>query len=136
MEKLLEVEGLRTQFETSGGLVKAVDGISYDLHVGDTIAIVGDSGGGRSVGARLIMRPIPRPPGRIVGGCVRLARRKLLKLIGYEMLQVCGRDIGIAFHEPMTSLHPVLTIGLQLTETVEHHLTRSAIQCVARSIQN
>ena len=75
MEKLLEVEDLRTQFETSGGLVKAVDGISYDLHVGETIAIVGESGSGKSVGALSIMRLIPWPPGRIVGGSVRLAGR-------------------------------------------------------------
>jgi hypothetical protein len=133
VEKLLEVEGLRTQFETSGGLVKAVDGISYDLHVGETIAIVGESGSGKSVGALSIMRLIPWPPGRIVGGSVRLAGRDLLKLSDQEMRKVRGRDIGMVFQEPMTSLNPVLTIGLQLTETLEHHLALSREDATKRA---
>jgi oligopeptide/dipeptide ABC transporter ATP-binding protein len=135
MEKLLEVEGLRTQFETSGGLVRAVDGITYDLHVGETIAIVGESGSGKSVGALSIMRLIPWPPGRIVGGSVRLAGRDLLKLSDQEMRQVRGREIGMVFQEPMTSLNPVLTIGLQLTETLEHHLKLSREDATRRAAE-
>jgi oligopeptide/dipeptide ABC transporter ATP-binding protein len=135
VEKLLEVEGLRTQFETSGGLVKAVDGISYDLHVGETIAIVGESGSGKSVGALSIMRLIPWPPGRIVGGSVRLSGTDLLQLSDYEMRQVRGRDIGMVFQEPMTSLNPVLTVGLQLTETLEYHLGLSREDAKKRAVE-
>ena len=135
VEKLLEVEGLCTQFETSGGLVRAVDGISYDLHFGETIAIVGESGSGKSAGALSIMRLIPWPPGRIVSGSVRLAGRDLLKLTDHEMRQVRGREIGMVFQEPMTSLNPVLTVGRQLTETLEHHLALSREDATERAVE-
>jgi oligopeptide/dipeptide ABC transporter ATP-binding protein len=118
---LLEVRRLRTEFRTGAGLVRAVDGISYTVEPGETVAIVGESGSGKSVEALSIMRLIPDPPGRIVEGEVLFDGRDLRKLSEAEMRQVRGRDIGMVFQEPMTSLNPVLTIGRQITETLEQH---------------
>ena len=122
VDKLLEIQDLRTHFYTSSGVVKAVDGISYDVAPGETVAVVGESGCGKSVGAMSILRLIPDPPGKIVSGSIGFNGRDLLKLTDAEMRDVRGRDIGMIFQEPMTSLNPVLSIGRQLTETVEHHL--------------
>jgi oligopeptide/dipeptide ABC transporter ATP-binding protein len=119
---LLEIEGLRTQFLTSAGVVRAVDGISYNVDEGETVAIVGESGCGKSVSALSILRLIPDPPGRIVGGSIRFMGKDLLAMSDAEIREVRGHHIGMVFQEPMTSLNPVLTIGRQLTETVEHHL--------------
>jgi oligopeptide/dipeptide ABC transporter ATP-binding protein len=132
---LLEVEGLRTHFETSAGLVKAVDGISYEVAEGETVAVVGESGCGKSVGALSILRLIPNPPGRIVGGSIRFNGRDLLKLSEEEIRRVRGREIGMIFQEPMTSLNPVLTIGLQLTETVRQHFAVSEEAAEKRAIE-
>lgn len=121
MPPLLEVRGLRTEFRTGAGLVRAVDGVSYTVEAGETVAIVGESGSGKSVGALSILRLIPDPPGRIVGGQVLFDGRDLLSLSQAEMRDVRGRDIGMVFQEPMTSLNPVLTIGRQITETLEQH---------------
>ena len=112
---------LRTHFETSAGLVRAVDGISYDVEEGETVAIVGESGCGKSVSALSILRLIADPPGRVVGGSIRFNGRDLLTLSEEEIRKVRGRDIAMIFQEPMTSLNPVLTIGRQLTETLEQH---------------
>jgi len=122
LPKLLEIEGLKTQFFTSAGTVRAVDGISYDVEEGETVAIVGESGCGKSVSALSILRLISDPPGRIVDGSVCFMGQDLLALSGEEIRQVRGRQIAMVFQEPMTSLNPVLTIGLQLTETMEQHL--------------
>ena len=122
MAHLLEIEGLRTQFHTSAGVVKAVDGISYNVDEGETVAIVGESGCGKSVSALSILRLIPNPPGRIVGGSIRFMGKDLLGMSDEEIREIRGHHIGMVFQEPMTSLNPVLTIGRQLTETVEHHL--------------
>ena len=135
MEKLLEVKGLKTHFFTSGGVVKAVDGISYDVAPGETVAVVGESGCGKSVGAMSILRLIPDPPGKTVGGEIIFQKRDLLKLDDIEMRSVRGRDIGMIFQEPMTSLNPVLSIGRQLTETVEHHLNVSHAQAMQRAME-
>lgn len=135
MEKLLEVKGLKTHFFTSGGVVKAVDGISYDVAPGETVAVVGESGCGKSVGAMSILRLIPDPPGKTVGGEIIFQGRDLLKLSDDEMRDVRGRDIGMIFQEPMTSLNPVLSIGRQLTETVEHHLKVSRAQAMERAVE-
>jgi len=132
---LLEVDNLQTQFLTSAGVVKAVDGISYDVEEGETVAIVGESGCGKSVGALSIMRLIPWPPGRIVGGAVRFQGRDLVQLSDAEMRHVRGRQIGMVFQAPMTSLNPVLTIGLQLTETVRHHLGVTQEEANKRAIE-
>ena len=122
MPKLLEIEGLKTQFYTSAGTVKAVDGITYDVDEGETVAIVGESGCGKSVSAMSILRLIPDPPGKIVEGSILFDGKDLLQLTEDEMRGIRGKDIGIVFQEPMTSLNPVLTIGRQLTETLEEHM--------------
>jgi len=119
---LLEVRDLRTHFATPEGVVRAVDGVSYDVREGEIVALVGESGCGKSVSALSIMRLIPRPSGRIVGGEVLFAGRDLLALDDEQMRRVRGREIAMVFQEPMTSLNPVLTIGRQLTETLEVHL--------------
>jgi oligopeptide/dipeptide ABC transporter ATP-binding protein len=131
---LLEVEGLRTHFETSAGLVRAVDGISYDVREGETVAVVGESGCGKSVGALSILRLIPTPPGRVVSGSIRFNGRDLLALSEEEIRKVRGREIGTIFQEPMTSLNPVLTIGLQLTETIRQHFPVSKEAAEARAV--
>jgi oligopeptide transport system ATP-binding protein len=118
---LLEVCNLRTEFRTGAGLVRAVDGVSYSVDPGETVAVVGESGSGKSVGALSILRLIPSPPGRVVGGEVIFAGRDLMKLSDAEMREVRGGEIGMVFQEPMTSLNPVLSIGRQITEMVEQH---------------
>ncbi len=135
MTKLLEIENLQTQFFTSGGIVRAVDGISYDVNEGETIAVVGESGCGKSVSALSVLRLIPDPPGRIVGGSIRFQGRDLLKLSDEEIRDVRGKDIAMVFQEPMTSLNPVLTIGRQLTETLEQHLSMSHEKANARAVE-
>jgi peptide/nickel transport system ATP-binding protein len=118
---LLEVDGLQTFFTTRHGVVKAVDGVSFALAPGETLAIVGESGCGKSMTALSLMRLVPDPPGRIVGGAVRLAGRDLLGLDEEAMRRVRGKDIAMIFQEPMSSLNPVLTIGSQIAETVLLH---------------
>jgi oligopeptide/dipeptide ABC transporter ATP-binding protein len=112
---------LHTEFRTGAGIVRAVDGISYTVDQGETVAIVGESGSGKSVGALSILRLIPDPPGRVTRGEVFFAGRDLMKLADAQMREVRGGDIGMIFQEPMTSLNPVLTIGRQITETLEQH---------------
>ncbi len=126
MAAILEVENLQTQFFTSAGTVRAVDGITYSVNHGETVAIVGESGCGKSVSALSILRLIPDPPGRVVGGNIRFMGMDILALSDAEIRQVRGRRIAMVFQEPMTSLNPVLTIGRQLTETLEHHLALGA----------
>jgi oligopeptide/dipeptide ABC transporter ATP-binding protein len=121
MPPLLEVRALHTEFRTGAGLVRAVDGISYTVEHGETVAIVGESGSGKSVGALSILRLIPDPPGRITSGEVLFDGKDLRTLAETEMREIRGRDIGMVFQEPMTSLNPVLTIGRQITETLEQH---------------
>jgi oligopeptide/dipeptide ABC transporter ATP-binding protein len=133
--KLLEVEGLRTHFETSAGIVRAVDGISYDVGEGETVAVVGESGCGKSVGALSILRLIPTPPGRIVSGSIHFNGRDLLALSEEQIRKVRGREIGMIFQEPMTSLNPVLTIGLQLTETIRQHFSISKEAAETRAVE-
>jgi oligopeptide/dipeptide ABC transporter ATP-binding protein len=127
---LLEVRNLHTEFRTGAGIVRAVDGISYRVERGETVAIVGESGSGKSVSALSILRLIPDPPGRITEGEVLFEGRDLLKLSEEAMREIRGGDIGMVFQEPMTSLNPVLTIGRQITETLEQHrgLDRGAAQ--------
>jgi peptide/nickel transport system ATP-binding protein len=118
---LLEVDGLRTWFFTRDGVVRAVDGISFAVMPGETLALVGESGCGKSVTALSILGLVPSPPGRIVAGAVRFAGRDLLRLSEAEMRGVRGNDISMIFQEPMTSLNPVLTIGRQIAETLMLH---------------
>ena len=135
MATLLEVENLQTQFFTSAGTVKAVDGISYTVEEGETVAIVGESGCGKSVSALSILRLIPDPPGRIVGGRILFQGTDLLSLPDKEIRRVRGRDIAMVFQEPMTSLNPVLTVETQLTETLIHHLSMDNQQAHARAVE-
>ncbi|MDP2329363.1 MAG: ABC transporter ATP-binding protein [Reyranella sp.] len=122
MPPLLEVRGLHTEFRTGAGRVPAVDGISFAVAQGETVAIVGESGSGKSVSALSVLRLVADPPGRIVAGEILFDGRDLLGLTDEEMREIRGRDIGMVFQEPMTSLNPVLTIGRQITETLEQHL--------------
>jgi len=135
MEVLLDVRRLRTHFHTSAGVIRAVDGVSWDVRKGETVALVGESGCGKSVSALSVMRLVSPPAGRIVDGEIGFKGRNLLALTEEEMRQVRGREIGMVFQEPMTSLNPVLTIGRQLTETVETHLGMTASQSHARAVE-
>ncbi len=132
---LLEVRSLVTQFSTSGGLVRAVDGVSWDVAEGETVALVGESGCGKSVSALSIMRLVAAPAGRVVGGEILFRGRDLLKLSEEEMRRVRGREIAMIFQEPMTSLNPVLTIGRQLTEGLEIHLRMSTADARRRAVE-
>jgi peptide/nickel transport system ATP-binding protein len=127
-EPVLEVEGLRTVFFTRAGLLKAVDDVSFSLFHGETLAVVGESGCGKTMTALSLMRLIPDPPGRIAGGVVKLQGRDLLRLDDAEMRAVRGNEISMIFQEPMTSLNPVLAIGRQIAEAVRLHrdISRSA----------
>ena len=128
---LLEVEDLKTYFFTRDGVVRAVDGVSFSVYTGETLAIVGESGCGKSVTSLSILRLIASPPGRIVSGKVRFEGRDLLDLSEREMRAVRGNEISMIFQEPMTSLNPVLTIGRQIAESLELHRglsTRAAMQ--------
>ena len=135
MQPLLDIRGLHTEFRTGAGIVRAVDGISYTVNAGETVAIVGESGSGKSVGAMSILRLIPDPPGRITAGEVLFDGRDLLKLREEEMRQLRGSQIGMIFQEPMTSLNPVLTIERQLTETLEQHRGATRAQAVERAME-
>jgi peptide/nickel transport system ATP-binding protein len=118
---LLEIDDLRTWFFTRDGTVRAVDGVSFSVLPGETLAIVGESGCGKSVTALSVLRLIASPPGRIVSGSIRFDGRDLLALSDAEMRQVRGNEISMIFQEPMTSLNPVLTIGRQIAETLILH---------------
>ncbi len=122
MGRLLEVKDLKTYFYTQDGVVKAVNGVSYTLDEGETLGLVGESGCGKSVSSLSVMRLIPQPPGKIVGGTVTFEGRDLLKISEDEMRRVRGKDIAMIFQDPMTSLNPVLTVCRQLTESLELHL--------------
>ena len=121
MAPLLEVKNLKTHFFTADGIVKAVDGISYEVAEGEVVGIVGESGCGKSVGAMSIMRLVASPPGRIVEGEVLFGGEDLVQMDEREMRGIRGNSISMVFQEPMTSLNPVLTIGRQITETLELH---------------
>jgi oligopeptide/dipeptide ABC transporter ATP-binding protein len=118
---LLEVEELRTHFFTNAGVVKAVDGVNFTLNKGQILGLVGESGSGKSATALSLMRLIPEPPGRIVGGAVRLLGEDLLQKSAAEMRRIRGEHLSMIFQDPMTSLDPVFTIGQQLVEALRYH---------------
>ncbi|MDD2694846.1 MAG: ABC transporter ATP-binding protein [Anaerolineales bacterium] len=121
MDALLDVKDLRTQFHTPEGNVYAVNGISFGVKAGETLAVVGESGCGKSVSMLSILRLIPIPPGEIVSGVANYWGRDLLTLSEDELEDIRGREIAMIFQDPMTSLNPVLTIGKQITETLVAH---------------
>jgi peptide/nickel transport system ATP-binding protein len=131
---VLDVERLQTYFFTRQGVIKAVNDVSFSLRRGETLAIVGESGCGKSMTALSVMRLIPDPPGRIVGGAVRLNGRDLLQLDDETMREVRGNEISMIFQEPMTSLNPVLTIGEQVGEALRLHQRLSRAAALARAI--
>lgn len=135
MSVLLEVNDLSTRFFTPAGVVNAVNEVSFDLREGESLALVGESGCGKSITALSIMRLIPSPPGRIVSGSVRFMGQDLLAQDEEAMRRIRGNQIGMVFQEPMTSLNPVLTIGRQLTESVQTHLGWAAAAANARAVE-
>jgi len=118
---LLVVEDLRTHFFTRRGVTRAVDGVSFTLHAGETLALVGESGSGKSVTCLSLVRLVPEPAGRIVGGRVLFAGDDLLQKSPAEMRQVRGKQIAMVLQDPLTSLNPALTIGTQVGEVVRLH---------------
>ena len=138
MSAILEVRGLRTHFETERGIVRAVDGVDITVETGLTLGVVGESGCGKTVLALSLLRLVPSPPGRIVGGSVLLAGRELLSLSEEAMRRVRGREISMIFQEPMTSLNPVFRIGEQIAEVIRLHqgaARREALACSVEMLQ-
>ncbi|MDP2958068.1 MAG: ABC transporter ATP-binding protein [Longimicrobiales bacterium] len=131
---MLEVRGLVTRFHTREGTVHAVSGISYSLAAGEALAIVGESGCGKSVGALSLMGLVPRP-GRVEAGEVLLGGRDVLKLPESALRDVRGREIAMVFQDPMTSLNPVLSVGYQLTEGLRRHLRMPAREARERAVE-
>ena len=121
MSSLLEVRNLTTHFHSGGRVVKAVDGVSFDVNAGETVAVVGESGSGKSVTALSVLRLIPSPPGKIVSGEIRFGGRDLLSITEEEVRSIRGNRIAMIFQEPMTSLNPSLTVGRQVGEPIEVH---------------
>ena len=117
---LLELDNLRTHFDTLAGTVRSVDGVSFTVNAGETLGVVGESGCGKSVTALSILRLVPRPPGRHMGG-VRYRGQDLMQLTEKQMRQIRGNRISMIFQEPMTSLNPVLSVGRQIAESVQQH---------------
>ncbi len=132
---VLEVDGLETVFFTRQGLVKAVDGVSFSLKRGEILAVVGESGCGKSMTALSIMRLVPTPPGRIINGTIKLEGRDLLGLDEAEMRALRGNAISMIFQEPMTSLNPVFTIGDQIAEAFRLHQNLSRAEARDKAVE-
>jgi len=132
---LLRVANLKTHFHTRDGVVRAVDGVSFDVQPGETLAIVGESGCGKSVTSMSILRLLPMPPARFVDGRVEFEGRNLLDLAEPEMRRIRGNAIAMIFQEPMTSLNPVLTIGRQISEALVLHRGLSQADALARATE-
>jgi oligopeptide transport system ATP-binding protein len=134
MTGLLEVNDLKTRFHTPEGTVYAVNGVSFFLKEGETLAVVGESGCGKSVTMLSILGLIPTPPGEIASGSARYVGKDLLRLSDEELEAIRGKEISMIFQDPMTSLNPVLTIGRQITESLRTHLNLDAEQANRRAI--
>ncbi|MGI3777188.1 MAG: ABC transporter ATP-binding protein [Janthinobacterium lividum] len=131
---LLEIEALQVHFATRDGVVRAVDGLSFAIGAGETVAVVGESGCGKSVTSMSILRLIKEPPGRIAGS-IRFDGRDLLRLPEAEMRRLRGNDISMVFQEPMTSLNPVLTVGRQIGESMRLHQGLGRAAAEARAVE-
>jgi oligopeptide transport system ATP-binding protein len=131
---LLEVRHLETHFKTQDGLVKAVNDVSFHVDRSETLGIVGESGSGKSVTSLSIMRLVPSPPGKIVGGELIFDGENLLDMSEEEMRHIRGNRIAMIFQDPMTSLNPVLTIGRQITESLELHMKMSGAEARKRAV--
>ncbi len=134
-EPILEVDGLQTYFFTRQGTVRAVDGVSFTLKPAETLAIVGESGCGKSITALSLMRLIPYPPGRIIGGRIVLNGVDLMTVDEERMREIRGNDISMIFQEPMTSLNPVMTIGRQISEALILHQNMSRREALEKSVE-
>ena len=132
---LVQVRDLKTYFETEAGIVKAVNGVDFDIRTGEVLGLVGESGSGKSVTALSILRLIPDPPGKIAGGSILYKGRDLLKLSWDEIRQIRGKEISMIFQEPMTSLNPVFTIGRQVMEVILEHEHVSKKEAFDRSVE-
>jgi peptide/nickel transport system ATP-binding protein len=132
---ILDVKNLKTVFFTPSGLFKAVDDVSFHVRRGETLAIVGESGCGKSVSALSIMRLVPNPPGKIVGGTVTLEGKDLLALDEEQMRGIRGNRMSMIFQEPMTSLNPVIRIGDQITEAIRLHQNKTAKEAWTRAVE-
>src|SRR5947207_7310246 len=138
-QPLLEIQNLNVAFETNRGDVRPVRDVSLTIHPGQTVAVVGESGCGKSVTAMSILRLIPSPPGKVLGGKVLFDGRDLLRLSEGQMRDVRGHDIAMIFQEPMTSLNPVYTIGDQIVEAIKLHQgvsKRQAYEIAERSLRD
>lgn len=135
MKKVLEVKDLSVSFNTYGGEVQAVRGVSFDLYEGETLAIVGESGSGKSVTAQSIMQLIAQPPGEYKSGSILLDGDDLLQKSENEMQKIRGQEIGMVFQDPMTSLNPTMTIGKQITEGLIKHQNISKSDAEKRAIE-
>ncbi len=129
-DRLLEVNDLKTYFDTDEGTVKAVDGVSFHIDKGETLGVVGESGSGKSVTSLSAMRLIPQPPGRFAGGEIKFEGQDLLKKSEREMRKIRGNEISMIFQEPMTSLNPVYTVGDQIAEAIVLHQNKSRNQAM------
>ncbi|MCH4239563.1 MAG: ABC transporter ATP-binding protein [Oscillospiraceae bacterium] len=130
----IEFKNLQTWFYTEAGIVKAVNGVSFDIPEGKTVCVVGESGCGKSVTALSLMHLVQSPPGKIVGGEILMNGVDLLKKTTREMQQICGKDISMIFQEPMTSLNPVYTVGDQIAENLLNHSTISKEEARKKTI--
>ncbi|MFK7693392.1 ABC transporter ATP-binding protein [Paenibacillus sp. HJGM_3] len=135
MDKILDVQDLKVSFRVYGGEVKAVRGVSFHVNKGEAVAIVGESGCGKSVTAQSIMRLIPSPPSMIQGGSVNFMGQDLLKKTEKEMQAIRGKDIGMIFQDPMTSLNPTMTVGKQISEGLIKHQNMSKAEATKRAIE-
>ncbi|MBU3146238.1 ABC transporter ATP-binding protein [Clostridium sp. CF012] len=134
-KNLVEIKNLKTYFYTEDGIVKAVDDVSFNIRKGEIIGVVGESGCGKSVTAMSIMKLIPSPPGKIVGGEIIFEDKKILELKDDEMRKIRGNDIAVIFQEPMTSLNPIFTIGYQIEEVILLHQKLSKVETKKKAIE-
>lgn len=135
MNPLLQVKDLQVEFRTYAGTVRAVRGVNFELQTGEVLAIVGESGCGKSVTAQSIMRLIPSPPGRITDGSITFDNKEILSLTERQMQAIRGNTVSMIFQDPMTSLNPVLSVRTQLTENLRFHKKMTQDQADARAIE-